>query len=376
MAISFIVTTYNVAPYLPQCLNSLAEVALDGDQIILVDDGSTDDSAEILSHFAAHPPEGVDIQRILLGTNTIGGVGIGANIGLAEATRDTVFFVDGDDWIDADGFRRARAQWGAETHDIMFTNYLEFDDTAGRSKPPADQDRWMSLRHSADPVTQRQQALNFIAVPWRKFYRRDFIEAHNLRFPEGDFFFEDNPFHWAVCLHARRIGFLDIVTCHHRVNRPGQTMASTGTELTAFFTHFRSIQAMLAEDDVDLQTQAARWLLNNMSWHLGRLSGAARAPYAKTAAQTLMLIPDAIWRGSLQREMGDRAVYHAADRLRAGEIRDVIAGWEHAEVMSRLSRLEDRLRRIESGQERLAGDVRAMAASAAFAAIHGGTADR
>lgn len=164
MAISFIVTTYNVAPYLPQCLNSLAEVALDGDQIILVDDGSTDDSAEILSHFAAHPPEGVDIQRILLGTNTIGGVGIGANIGLAEATRDTVFFVDGDDWIDADGFRRARAQWGAETHDIMFTNYLEFDDTAGRSKPPADQDRWMSLRHSADPVTQRQQALNFIAV--------------------------------------------------------------------------------------------------------------------------------------------------------------------------------------------------------------------
>ncbi|MFN3527335.1 MAG: glycosyltransferase family 2 protein, partial [Paracoccus sp. (in: a-proteobacteria)] len=109
MAISFIVTTYNIAPYLPQCLNSLAEVALDGDQIILIDDGSTDDSAAIISHFAARPPAGVDVKRILLGTNTIGGVGIGANIGLAEATRETVFFVDGDDWIDADGFRRARA---------------------------------------------------------------------------------------------------------------------------------------------------------------------------------------------------------------------------------------------------------------------------
>lgn len=376
MAISFIVTSYNIAPYLQQCLDSLTAVALEGDQIVLVDDGSTDGSAAIASRFAAHPPEGVEVRCILLGTNTIGGVGIGANIGLAEATRETVFFVDGDDWIDADGFRRARAQWALHPQDIMLTNYLEFDETAGVSKPPADQGRWTSLRHSTDLDTQRKQALDFIAVPWRKFYRRDFIEANGLRFPEGDFFFEDNPFHWAVCLKATRIGFYDIVICHHRVNRPGQTMASTGTELAAFFTHFRSIQTMLAEDDTMLQTQAGRWLLNNMSWHLGRLSAIARAPYANAAARTLALIPDAIWQGALERDMGEKSIYHIADRLRAGEVREVIAGLEHADLISRLNRLERRLKTVESQQDKLAEDARARAATVAFAAIHGGTSDR
>ncbi|MFN3527453.1 MAG: hypothetical protein ACK4YU_15335, partial [Paracoccus sp. (in: a-proteobacteria)] len=102
----------------------------------------------------------------------------------------------------------------------------------------------------------------------------------------------------------------------------------------------------------------------------------ARTPYAKAAARTLPLIPDDIWHGSLEREMGDRPVYNVADRLRAGEIRGIVAGWEHAEVMVRLTRLEERLTKIENGQERLAGDARAMAATTAFAAIHGGATER
>lgn len=369
MAISFVVTTYNIAPYLARCLGSLAEVALGGDQIVLVDDGSTDDSVAILSEFAAHPPQGVEVTLILLGTNTIGGVGIGANIGLTAAARDTVFFVDGDDWINAEGFRRARAQWVLQSYDIMLTNYLEFDEAAGEDKSPADQHRWSGLRHSQDIATQRREALEFIAVPWRKFYRRDFVEAHGLRFPEGDFFFEDNPFHWAVCLHASRIGFFDTVICHHRVNRPGQTMASTGTELAAFFTHFRTIQKMLQTSDMSLQTLAARWLVNNMSWHLSRLSAPARTPYARAAAGALPLIPDEIWRGDLEREMGDRPVFAIADRLRAGEIHSVVAGWQHDEVVLQLSQLEQRLERLEARQTTLASSVRGLSAAAAFAAI-------
>lgn len=369
MPISFIVTSYNIAPYLGRCLDSLAQVALDGDQIVLVDDGSTDDSPTILRDFAASPPRGVAVKLVLLGTNTIGGVGIGGNIGMAEATRDTVFFVDGDDWINPEGFRRARAQWILHGHDIMLTNYLEFDETAGTEKSPADHARWRGLRPSQDIATQRRQALEFIAVPWRKFYRRDFLETHALRFPEGDFFFEDNPFHWAVCLAAERIGFCDTVICHHRINRPGQTMASTGVELAAFFTHFRTISAMLPAQDATLQTLAARWLLGNMSWHLSRLGAGARTPYARAAAEVLPLIPDAVWDGPLTKVMGDWPVFPVAERLRAGEIRSVVAGWEHAEVMARLTTLEDRMRRFENRQAGLERHLKAMSAAAAFAAM-------
>jgi hypothetical protein len=81
------------------------------------------------------------------------------------------------------------------------------------------------------------------------------------------------------------------------------------------------------------------------------------------------LIPDEIWRGDLEREMGDRPVFAIADRLRAGEIHSVVAGWQHDEVMLQLSQLEQRLERLEARQTTLASSVRGFSAAAAFAAI-------
>lgn len=255
MTISFVITTYNVAPYVEQCLSSVAEIAEAGDQVIIVDDGSDDGTVELIAAFADANSfaQGVEFSPIYLGSNTMGGVGIGANIGLQEATRETVFFVDGDDWIDPDGFRRARTRWTFSSCDILIANYLEFDQTKSVTKVSADHNRWHSLVHGDSPELNREQALRMIAVPWRKFYRRALLSDHNLRFPEGDFFFEDNPFHWAVCLAARTISFIDVTICYHRINRPGQTMASKGDELAAFFVHFQTIRSSLPPGNADLE---------------------------------------------------------------------------------------------------------------------------
>ncbi len=84
MNISFVLTSYDVRPYLPQCLRSLSAVARPGDEVIVVDDGSSDGSAELvatgLGEYGFDP--GVSLQPLCLGTNTMGGVGIPANIGL------------------------------------------------------------------------------------------------------------------------------------------------------------------------------------------------------------------------------------------------------------------------------------------------------
>ena len=111
MSISFIITTFNIHNYVGTCLASVARVARGGDEVIVVDDGSDDGTVEVIRSFAERKefPRDVQFRPVYLGTNTMGGVGIGANIGMAEATRDTVFFVDGDDWIQPEGFRRARA---------------------------------------------------------------------------------------------------------------------------------------------------------------------------------------------------------------------------------------------------------------------------
>ena len=128
MKISFIVTSYNIETYIDRCLRSVLEVARPGDEIIVVDDGSSDDTPAVVKACLADAPQGVEKRPVFLGQNTMGGVGIAGNIGLDMAARDGVFFVDGDDWLDVDGFNAARAAFERGDCDILIANYQEFDE--------------------------------------------------------------------------------------------------------------------------------------------------------------------------------------------------------------------------------------------------------
>lgn len=353
MTISFIITTYNIAPYILQCLESLKPCVKPGDQVILVDDGSSDDTAAVIQEFIASGGFGAEVTwtPIWLGTNTIGGVGIPGNIGMNHAECDSVFFVDGDDYLIPEAFLKARAEYERTGADIHFTDYLEFDQQRQETKLPADHAKWAAIKAGAPAVENRMAAIDLIAVPWRKFYRTAFLRQHNIRFPEGAFFFEDNPFHWQVCMAAGTIGFSRRIICHHRINRPGQTMASTGNELSAFFTHFRTILTMVPPDSQELRVQAGKWLLSNMSWHVARLQQAAFVPYAHQAQTALALISDADWNGPIANGMADTMVWHYASRLRSGNTWDVVEAWrqnaQHQSTQSALRTLTNRLQRLE-----------------------------
>lgn len=376
MSISFILTSYNVAPFLPRCLQSLAAVARAGDEVILVDDGSDDGSADLiatgLGTFGFGPD--VALHPVCLGTNTMGGVGIPANIGLSMASREAVFFVDGDDWIIPQGFNCARSQMRLTPADIVVANYRVFDDRTGTSRRPADGDRWHRLDGGADLETLRLQALSLIGVPWRKLYRRGFLDAAGLRFPEGDFFYEDNPFHWAVCLAAGSIRFVDVALCQHRVNRPGQTMAEDGMALAAFFTHFETIGRMLPGKDARHHRLAVAWLIENMAWHCDRLSAEALYPYALRAASALVGIPGPLWAESLAQNGHLHPVWFAADRLRRGDVAGQVGSWEQARLHRRLAGIESRLDEIAGTSGDTLARLRGQDAADRFAAIRAAAA--
>ncbi len=327
MKISFIITSYNVAPYIGQCLDSLMGCLRPGDEVILVDDGSTDRSDDLAEkRFAKGFGPDVGTRLILLGTNTIGGVGIPANIGLSHATGDAVFFVDGDDWMEPAGFKAARVVFDATKPDILIGNYLEHDEATGKIKSPSDIQRWSNLPNATTSLDAvRLLALSMIAVPWRKFYRRDFLERHAIRFPEGDFFFEDNPFHWQVCRTAETIRFHDAVLCRHRMNRPGQTMAATGVEFLAFFDHYETIRSSLPLTDTVLQTAALEWLVNNMSWQIGRMNQGVFWAYAARAAMVLAG-QDARW-ATLRHRYAATAIGGMVEALVRGQIAGTVAAW-------------------------------------------------
>lgn len=98
--ISIIVPVYNTEKFLEKCLNSLINQTLKDIEIICINDGSTDNSLQILEKFADKD------KRIQIINQTNSGPSIARNIGIKKAVGEYIGFVDSDDWVDSNFFEQ------------------------------------------------------------------------------------------------------------------------------------------------------------------------------------------------------------------------------------------------------------------------------
>ena len=117
--VSIIVPVYNAAPYLNQCVSSLTNQTLKEIEIILINDGSTDDSLAVCVGLAATD------DRIRLIDKPNSGVSEARNDGLRAATGDYVGFVDPDDWVDEDMYERMLITLTPTRADVCMCNYVK-----------------------------------------------------------------------------------------------------------------------------------------------------------------------------------------------------------------------------------------------------------
>lgn len=273
--LSVIITSFNLEEYIAQTLQDIINQSLRDIEIIVVDDGSSDQTPKIIRDFAEKDSR---IRTIYFENNTIGGVASAANAGLREATGDYIGFADGDDRYDSQMFEKLwRAAVEADA-DLAMCNYEVLNAQTQETSQPADMKRWQEFEGAKTVELDdegRLKFLRFIAVPWRKIYRRELIAENSLRFPEGDFFFEDNPFHWSAVISARNIAMVPEVLCAHRVARSGQTMASADEKLLRIFFHHDIIRDWLLEKAVYAQYKPALlgWVAAQLSWVSKRAEG-------------------------------------------------------------------------------------------------------
>lgn len=290
--LSIIVTTYNIDKYIEKCLDSICNQTLKDIEIIIVDDGSSDNTTTIIKQYAEKDPR---IIPILFEKNTIGGVATAGNAGLEVAKGDYIGFADGDDWYELDMFERLYNKAVAVDAEIAFCNYLEYDEVNDINKEPSDFKKWNELSAFNGDLEQseafKKTILRFNPVPWRKIYKREFIETNNIRYPEGDYFFEDNPFHWENVTKASKFVFENFVGCYHRINRPGQTMGTADSRLLAMYEHHRTIVNMLKESNLfeQYKVQSIGWLIGNTSWISEKIDEKFLNQLCDTFAQELRL---------------------------------------------------------------------------------------
>jgi glycosyltransferase involved in cell wall biosynthesis len=265
--VSIIVTAYNIEGYIEQCLDSVAAQTLSDIEVLVVDDGSTDSTPQKIVEFCDADPR---FLPVLLPDNSPGGVATAANAGIDRATARWVGFVDGDDYVEPTMFERLLSAAAGCDADLAMCDYQEVVDGSGERRDPADAHRWAELAASCYQldVHARKLFLRFIAVPWRKLYRRSFLEDNAIRFPVSDGFYEDNPFHWFAVISARSMAVVPEVLCYHRVGRSGQTMAVADERVFQIFSHHDTIHSWLVGRRLleVYETTLIGWVISQMEW--------------------------------------------------------------------------------------------------------------
>jgi heptose III glucuronosyltransferase len=208
--LSLVVPVYNVASYLPRCLESLAALNPPADEIIVVDDGSNDECPRILAEFAARLPQ----MRVIRQKN--GGLSAARNTGLDAATGKYLVFVDSDDFVSPDAYAEALRLAEAEQLDMVLLNAnYHFEGRQSDYAIYAD-----VLRTDVVPgrewLRRRLRAGRFLHMVWMHVYRRDFIEANQFRFIPR-LIHEDVIWTTQALLAAERVRYTGHVAVHYRI---------------------------------------------------------------------------------------------------------------------------------------------------------------
>ena len=217
--ISVIIPVYNVNGYLQRCLQSLEEqTVFDELEIVLVDDGSTDGSAELCDDFAARHPENV---RLLHKQN--GGVSTARNVGIDMATGNYYLFLDSDDFLRSDAcelLSKTAAESGADL--VTFKETMVYDDKVRVlpcRHPPR---RLVGNKASFDALAGRKGGM--VEVVSDKLVRATLFEG--LRFPVG-VKCEDTFVSPTLAARAQLVVMLGEYLYFYRM-RPGSIMRTRG----------------------------------------------------------------------------------------------------------------------------------------------------
>ena len=249
--VSIIVPVYNAAPYLMQCVDSLTNQTLKETEIILINDGSTDDSLAVCIELASKD------DRIRLIDKPNGGVSEARNDGLRAANGAYVGFVDPDDWVDADMYERMLATLTAAQADICMCNYVK--ETKEGTVPILMKQSEIIEKESilgdivANVIAKssfRSGETDIMGSVCRLLVSRELLERENIWFDKDVAFMED----LLVCVEAflkcERIAIDGGAYYHYRVHESSTVMAFKPQFYQRQKQAFAKLQELLVREGV------------------------------------------------------------------------------------------------------------------------------
>lgn len=212
---SVIVPVYNVERYIDKCLDTLVNQTLKDIEIIVVDDGSPDNSSEIYNRYAAMD------ERVKIIKKKNAGVSEARNTGMEAATGEFFMFVDSDDWLPLDGCEILYNQYEKTHADMILADaYIVTDgvtkknDIFNEEFTTKNTDFFKAYQKSCigycyNPKPATKWNIPGLGSPCNKLFKSSIIKEHNLRFdPYVKGIYDDNLFTLHYLMHIKSLSYV------------------------------------------------------------------------------------------------------------------------------------------------------------------------
>lgn len=253
--VSIIVPVYNVEKYLAKCMDSLLNQTLKDIEIILVDDESPDNCAQLCDDYAEND------SRVKVIHKKNEGLGFARNSGLKIANGEFVAFVDSDDFVDVTMYEKLYNKAIEDNLDTVFSaGYYRYLET-GQVDIHQETDLYICfdgsdicqnlLPNMIGSCPEHYSDVKYTMSVWRAIYSLEQIKDHNVLFnSEREVYSEDIIFHIDYLSHSERVGMIPDCLYYYRFN---PTSLSTSYKYDRYFRTiklYNSLKTKLEKLDI------------------------------------------------------------------------------------------------------------------------------
>ena len=240
--VSVVIPVYNAEKYLQRCIDSVVSQSLRDIEILLVDDGSTDSSTEIMAQYERSD------ERVRVIERPNKGAGAARNAGLSVAKGRYLSFLDSDDFFELDMLELASEKADREDADVVAFGAWLYDENRDANR----QASWV-FRKDIVPTacfSPKEAASNLFSLfgnyTWNKLFRRDFVLREGVSFQEIERT-NDLLFTCSALALAKRIAPMDKPLVHYRVTNHSSLQSTNDKSPLCFARAFEALWHFLCE---------------------------------------------------------------------------------------------------------------------------------
>ena len=205
--ISIIIPAYNAEKYIKKCLDSLIKQTKKEIEIIVINDGSKDNTEELIKSYTD--------SRIKYYKNTNHGIGYSRNYGIEKAKGKYIMFLDSDDYVEKDICEKLYNKARNDDLDVVICDFFKEFENGNIEEIHTNDFKNSSLKDNPEIITE-------YLSPWAKLYSTKLLKDNNIKFVEN-LKYEDAPFVIEALDKAKKIGKVNDCLVHYMIHGNSET---------------------------------------------------------------------------------------------------------------------------------------------------------